>query len=286
MTLELTNQVTYIDAAKSLAGKPQARLGLINYINSLPFVLPILDKQVDIPAETFFTEPAKLNALYASQNLDLGAISAFSFLQQGNLQIMTSISIASRGPVGSVLFFSKGDIERQQVLKIAVPNASATAVNLLQILLLEHGYKQPIIIPSEQPNLSADEIDAALVIGDQALIVDPLWSKQYMRIDLGQWWYERYALPAVFGVFAARQDWLKDNNGIGKIINESLLQAVKLGLSDYFDKVLTAAQAKIGLSKERLTQYFKEELNYAFGSEHQLALNKYQALCRQYGLLR
>jgi len=287
MAAKLTDQMINIALGDKREPKSEPRLGLINYINSLPIVLPIIDGQIKVAAQTVFAEPAGLNALYASGKLDLGAISAFSFLQLGNCQLMPGISIGSRGAVGSVLFFSKRDIETDQPLRIAVPTASASAVNLLLLLLLEHGCQKPVFMASQQPDLSEPSIDAALVIGDQALIIDQSWSRQYQRRDLGQWWHEVYSLPAVFGVFAARKDWYRaDNNNMFNTINETLIESAKFGLSEYFGKVLAKAEAKTGLPKPRLAKYFKEELDYALSAEHQLALNKYERLCRQHGLLK
>ena len=286
MTVKLTNQIVNIASASEIQTKPEPRLGLINYINSLPFVLPIIDGKIKVAAEPIFAEPAELNALYGSQNLDLGAMSAFSFLQQGNLKLMPGISIASQAVVGSVLFFSKRDIEVPSPLRIAVPIASASAVNLLLLLMLEQGSQMPSFITSSQPDLSEENIDAALVIGDYALAIDQFWCKQYHRRDLAQWWNEKYSLPAIFGVFAARNAWhTADNEHIFQTINKTLIESAKFGLNEYFEKVLDKAEAKTALPRIRLAKYFKEELDYNFDSQHQLALNKYETLCRQYGLL-
>ncbi len=286
MTAKMTKPNINIAAPNRLTAKPKARLGLINYINSLPFVLPIVNGWVTVEAETVFAQPAELNALYAHQELELGAMSAFSFLQQANLKLMPGIAIASRAAVGSVLFFSKVSLETRPPLRIAVPAASATAINLLLLLLLEQGLPKPVLIPLQQPNLSEPNIDAALIIGDQALMIDQAWSRQYWRRDLGQWWYDIYSLPAVFGVFAAREDWYAaDNSHAYQTISETLNQAAKLGLTEYFEKVLDEAEAKTGLPRKQLSKYFKEELDYSLNSEHQLSLNKYEALCQQHSLL-
>jgi len=286
MTANFTDSTLSTVLAENLQSKYLPRLGLINYINSLPFVQPIIDEQIKVAAQTVFAEPTELNSQYAHKQLDLGAMSAFSYLQQGNLKLMQGISIASQGQVGSVLFFSKKDIKTNQHLIIAVSSGSASSVNLLQILMLEQGHLRPVFIPCQKPDLSDSKFDAALVIGDQALLVDESWSKQYQRIDLGQWWQESYALPAVFGVFAARNDWYTENSHIFKTINENLVEAAKYGLTEYFDKVLAQAEKTTALPRTRLIKYFKNELDFDLGNQHILSLNKYELLCRKHGLLR
>ncbi len=297
MLLSRTNQAL----SQSVIPGQMPRLGLINYINSLPFVLPIVQGHVKVNAQIFLKEPAGLNALYASQELELGMISLFSFLKLANLTLMPGISIASRGPVGSVLFFSKLTLDSQKPLRIAVPAASATAVNLLLLLLLEHTGQKPLLFVAENPDISNPAVDAALIIGDRALLVDEEWSKHYQRHDLGQWWHDTYKLPAVFAVFAARQIWHDEsaetvrsantNNGhqhkyLGEQINASLISAASLGLTDYFPLVLNEAQSKTGLPVSRLMQYFNQELDYSLSAEHITAVKKYELLCRQYDLFR
>lgn len=277
--------------SQPIVSQSALRLGLINYVNSLPFVLPILQGHLKIDARIFLNQPAGLNALYVNQELDLGMMSLFSFLRQGNLKLMPDISVSSQGAVGSVLFFSKLPIDSKKPLNISVPADSATAVNLLLLLLLEDGKQKPVLTVSQKPDIRQPNLDAVLIIGDQALLVDEEWSKHYLRYDLGQWWYDLYKLPAVFAVFAARQNWYETNRGkenepLFEQINETLLRASRLGLADYFPAVLDEAQARTGLSLIRLERYFKQELDYSLNAEHMSAINKYQQLCQKYDLLR
>ena len=200
---------------------------------------------------------------------------------------MPGISIASPGAVGSVLFFSKQELSANQPLRIAVPAASASAINLLLVLLLEQGCLKPDLITCQKPELTDNKVDAALVIGDRALMVDQLWSKNYLRYDLGQWWHDTYTLPAVFAVFAARKTWHHTkNSGTFNTINETLIISAKFGLNGYFNKVLDQAEKITGLPRIRLVKYFKEELSYESGANHQVSLNKYEGLCRKHGLLK
>ena len=87
------------------------QLGLINYVNSLPVVLPIAQEMITLRATIHHGTPAQLNEGYLQGSLDLGAMSAFFYLQQGGLTLMPHLSISSNGPVGSVLFFFKVDLD-------------------------------------------------------------------------------------------------------------------------------------------------------------------------------
>jgi len=269
-----------------LQNKP--RLGLINYINSLPIVLPILQNLVAVDADIIFGEPTKLNRLFAEGKLEFGAMSAFAFLEQSkDLQLIPTISISSQIAVSSVLLFSKKPIENSLPNKICIPTGSATSVNAMSLLLNEHGTKKPVLIISQKPDLENDDFDAALVIGDRALLVDESWSKKYNRYDLGQWWYETFNLPMVFGVFAAKTSWFNTNNqeNLLEQIGANLAKAAVLGLNEFFPLVLSEAERKTGLSRERLRQYFKRDLDFSWTTKHQESLNKYELLCIKNGIL-
>jgi len=266
---------------QNISQENQPRLGLINYVNSLPIVLPIVRNLIKIDAQVILAEPNDLNVLYAANKLECGAMSAFAFLEQGNLELMPGISISSQGAVGSVLFFSKKSIEKEMSFKIAVPKASATSVNALRLLLSTQTKQVPTLITVDVPDIEDSDIDAVLVIGDRALLVDQLWSKRYARYDLGQWWYDTFDLPMVFAVFASRgQNTLKLLE-----LGEGLLNATKFGLDGYFVSVLDEAEARTRLGRKRLEQYFRSELDFGWSDKHRQALEKYKLLCLGNGIL-
>jgi chorismate dehydratase len=276
-----------------LQNKP--RLGLINYINCLPIVLPILNGLVELDAEIILGEPSKLNSLFAASQLEYGAMSAFAFLEQSdNLTLIPTVSISSERAVNSVLLFSKKAIEQifidYEQIKIAVPSGSATSVNAMLLMLAKYG-KRPILNVVEKPSLEDEYLNAALVIGDRALLVDKDWSQKYFRYDLGQWWHETFNLPMVFGVFAVRTNWFleqdaKINKGLlVECLGQSLAKAAKIGLSDYFVEILDEAQARTSLSRKRLEQYYRIDLDFSWSDRHQQAISKYESLCHKMGML-
>jgi chorismate dehydratase len=272
--------------------KNKPRLGLISYINSLPIVLPILKGLVKVDAEIIFGEPTTLNELFAKCQLECGAMSAFAFLEQSNhLELIPAVSISSQASVSSVLLFSKEPIESNIPLRISVPAGSATSINAMLLLLAaQTGIKRvtPQLTIDQKPILESDNFDAALVIGDRALLVDEEWSKKYCRYDLGQWWFETFNLPMVFGVFAFRTEWFNTKQldkevSLGQI-GICLATAVELGLNDCFEMVLDEAQDRTGLNGERLRQYFKRDLDFSWSIKHQASLDKYEQLCKENGI--
>ncbi len=268
------------------------RLGLINYINCLPVVLPIIRGLIKLDAQVILGEPTKLNSLFANGELEYGAMSAFAFLEQSEqLQLIPTVSISSQGRVNSVLLFSREPIGEYPPAVIAVPSGSATSINAMLLMLSSFNKKRAMLKTVEKPDLEDNNLDAALVIGDRALLVDEAWSKKYHRYDLGQWWYEAFNLPMVFGVFAVRTSWfIAGESKINQQIlieqfSTDLAKAGDLGLNDHFDLVLDEAEARTGLGRNRLKQYYKSDLDFSWSAGHQLAMEKYELLCRQNGIL-
>lgn len=270
----------------------KTRLGLIDFINCLPIVLPIKLGLIKVESEVILDEPSKLNHLFSRSQLDYGALSAFAFLQQSDsLMLLPSVSIASRGPVNSVLFFSKKSIEISCPAKIAVPLSSATSINAMRLMLAHSGHENIEIEAVPVPCLNDNIFDAALVIGDRALLVDQEWSAKYSRYDIGQWWFSTFNMPMVFGLFAARTEWVDDSaveigkEEIIKKLGMDLQNAAQAGLTEYFPLVLDEAVRRTGLDRDRLTRYYQNDLDFSWTKEHYSSLLKYEFLCRSQGML-
>ncbi|MBX9880013.1 MAG: menaquinone biosynthesis protein [Candidatus Obscuribacterales bacterium] len=262
-----------------------ARLGHISFINSLPVLVPVLRRLVDMPAEIVIDAPTSLNRQYASGDLDLGAMSSYHYLKSGNLFLVPSMSISAEGPVGSVLLFSKQPLEQLRGATIAVTATSASSVNMLKALLLDQLSLNANFVVEQNPSLDSVSTDAVLVIGDHALAVDEQWSSLYYRVDLAEWWHKCYGLPFVFGLWAARAEWVRTNFGLFQEICSALVEAKRIGLSTAFADVIAEAKSKSGLTEERLKKYFLEELSFDFTERHMQGLAKYATLCQKYNLI-
>jgi chorismate dehydratase len=261
------------------------RLGQISFANCLPILLPLERQHVVLDAEVVLAPPSRLNQMFQDGQLELGSMSSFYFLCNDLFRLCPDLSISCRGPVGSVLFFAKSEPSAVARGKVVASAQSATSVNLLRVLFAEHFGSWPNIIADERPDLDSDEFDGALVIGDRALEVDTSWSQRYVRIDMGAWWWERYHLPMVFGVWAARCNWAEANPYRFAEISRGLRTAKMLGLTRRWKDTLFEANRRTGLSLSRLERYYKEELNFDFDADHHQGLSLYQSLLRKYNLI-
>jgi chorismate dehydratase len=216
-------------------------------------------------------------------------MSSFFYLKSNRpdaaMTLIKGLSISSIGAVGSVLIFSKRELRQLKHCKIAVPQSSATSINLLHVLLQEEFGITATFVTAQKPDLSNQQVDAALVIGDRALSVDEEWSQRYLRVDMGDWWYRNYRLPMTFGVWAARNEWVAANKNSFAELSGVLTRSAQIGLTSGLDDVIEESMRRIAFSRERLERYFLRELDFDFSEAHERGLLLYRDLCVKHGLL-
>lgn len=273
-----------INPPESLPGLPM--LGQISFINALPVVLPLERGVVPLAARSIAAPPGTLNTWFREKRLDAGAMSSFFYLENfRELQLIEGLAISSRGPVGSVLLFSAKEASELDGAEVAVPDSSASSINLLRILLkLCHGV-EITLVPYREPDFSAADRGGLLLFGDKALLADADLSARYNRIDLGQWWQRLTGLPMVYGVWGAQKDFVKDNSRAFEEIAAALVEARDQGLTSMFPEVLDEAARRTNLPAARLEQYYRRDLDFSFRGEHREGLKLYEAMCRKYGYI-
>lgn len=272
------SNATHLDAGA------HAPLGQISFINTLPIVVPLASSSQKNNCTQIFGTPAELNEKLRSGALQLGAMSSIYFIEDGGFQLFPEISISGTGKVGSVLLFSKDSLDSLDGKIIDVPSTSATSIKLLQLLLKEEYGAEPKLRQAKQDAQS--NARAFLLIGDQALKYDDAYSQDMLRIDLAQWWFKRFSLPFVFGVWGARKNWAQKYSSRFEEISNSLREACDLGLSSMLPGVIREAQSRTHLNAQRLSSYYQDELDYRLTEHHTQALELFGNLCRKQGLIR
>ncbi len=155
--------------------------------------------------------PTMLNAALLGGEVDLTLVSSVEFIRhRRELVALPDFSIASLGPVHSVTLFHHRDWTALAGARIAVSTDSATSVALLGVLLELHGMEAELV--PVKPDLASmlTRFDAALLIGDNALVEAVARRRVGARVpqqtDLGEAWYRATRLPFTFAVWAARAD--------------------------------------------------------------------------------
>jgi predicted solute-binding protein len=148
-----------------------------------------------------FRIPAGCADQVASGAADIGIVPSFELTRQ-RLDVIPGAGIACHGPVRSILLVSTRPAA--EIRTLAADTSSRTSVELARVILARKYGNQPTIVRHD-PDLEAmlGRADAALIIGDPALRIDPA-RLPYRVYDLGDEWTGMTGLPMVFAVWAAR----------------------------------------------------------------------------------
>ena len=183
-----------------------------------------------------FCLPAECADRLQDGRADIGIVPAIELPRQ-DLRITADTAIACCGPVRSILLISKVPFE--DIRTLAADSSSRTSVVLAEIVL-RRKYDADPILQTRPPNLDAmlSKCDAALIIGDPALLLEPS-RLPYRVLDLGQEWLDLTGLPMVFAVWAARRRYAP----------EPFRDSLRFGM-EHLDEIVAVEYAKRSVSAE------------------------------------
>ena len=183
------------------------KLGYIDYLNCYPFYYHMFEKKPIDGVEIYPAIPSELNRCVKEKILDLSPVSAGAYpgFQHQSL-IMPHFCLSSVGYIRSVILRSRLPIEDLHKKKVGLTSASKTSVALLQILLKKYYGCEPHYVPVT-PRPSMENLDAALIIGNDAMIESDT-PVEYVY-DLGDLWLRKTGYPVVFAVFAVQEEALE-----------------------------------------------------------------------------
>ena len=195
--------------------------------------------------------PSECAARLASGEADIGIVPVIEMARQ-KLDYFRSAGIACRGPVRSILLVSK--VPFREIATVATDNGSRTSVMLARIILAEKYGVQPNLIsrPADLV-LMLGEADAALVIGDPALRLDPV-TLPFETLDLGAEWTRLTGLPMIFALWSGRKEVMLPR------YEQAFLDSCRDGLA-HIDEICAESKIPRQLAHEYLTRHIAFELN-------------------------
>jgi chorismate dehydratase len=227
------------------------RLGIVSYTNVAPLHWQLTPWE---HAQFVRGVPTELNYMLLEGAIDLTLISSIEFIRhRDKLRALPDFSVATLGPVQSVMLFHWEPWEKLSGKKIAVTTDSATSVELLKILLRETNISGEFIPMKPDLDTMLESCDAALLIGDTAL--KEAIAKRTIHIqvpqqtDLGAAWYTLTKLPFTFAVWASRKD-----NPPSKMFVDKLRDAREYGLGHLSDVAEFEAK-QLSLPKNIIQRY-------------------------------
>lgn len=246
------------------------KVSAVSFLNARPLVAGLDDAAL---FEVEYDLPAVSADRLHRGDVDLGLIPAIEYLH-GDYALVPDIAIGSDGPILSVAIFTTTPIGR--VRRLALDTSSRTSVALTHVLCARRWGIEPAWVPAA-PDLPAmlAVADAALVIGDPALDIEPL-PPGVEKIDLGEAWRELTGLPFVYAAWTGRP------GGLTAAHVAALGAARDRGLATLETLADEAGGGDPARRAARLA-YLRHNLRYAFGAREQAGLERFYTLAAETG---
>lgn len=251
------------------------RLCAVHYLNTLPLVWGLRQGQAQGRLALSFASPADCAERLRMGSADLGLVPVAEMARQA-LPLVPGTCISSDGPVRSILLVSR--VPWEQVRTLAADCNSRTSVVLAQVVLRER-FGVRVSVESRPPSLSEmlSGADAALVIGDAALHIDPA-ALPYRVLDLGEEWRRISGLPMVFAVWAGpaavASPWLE------AVLADSLAYG-----EANLDAIVKQEAAHYGVEPEFARHYLSHHVRFHFGERERAGLDAFLGRGEALGLI-
>lgn len=252
-----------------MLGKP--RVCAVSYLNTSPLVWGMLYGPQQGVADVSFAVPSVCAQRVVEGVAEVGLLPVIEIERHG-FSSVPEAGIACRGPVRSILLVSRTPFDRIRTL--ATDLGSRTSVQLARIILQRKYGAEPRVFPAE-PDLvrMLEYADAALLIGDSALRVDPA-QLEWPCLDLGQEWTNLTGFPFVFALWAGRRSAIRE-----ELVN--LIQgSCHFGLAQ-LDQIIPLEAERRGFSEALVHEYLTRNIVFQIGPEEQAGLATYLSYARQ-----
>jgi chorismate dehydratase len=244
------------------------RVCAVSYLNTVPLVWGMLEGPQRGVFDLSFEVPSVCADKVKSGEADIGIIPVATLLEQ-DLAIFRGAGIACRREVRTILLISKAPLPSVEVL--AVDSGSRTSVMLARIILRERADANPALIvmpPRLEEMLAA--ADAALVIGDAALALNPesLRSRGFEVVDLGAEWVTLSGLPMVFAVWAGRREVHSPE------AERVFLDSCRFGL-EHLDEIADREWRRRGFPRGLVSEYLKNNIVFELGESEYRGMKQF-----------
>ncbi|MGB8170512.1 MAG: menaquinone biosynthesis protein [Chthoniobacteraceae bacterium] len=235
------------------------RVGCVQYLNSKPLIF-------GCEAPVVFDHPSGLAHDLASGALDVALVPVFEALRSPPWLAVDEVAIACDGPVFSVFLAHQSPLAA--IRRIALDPASRTSVHLLQVLLAE--------FHDLHPEYVAENDDAKLLIGNQAIDFRLANPTGWHFLDLGAEWKRCTGLPFVFALWLMRP-LLPDAAAIA----DELRGLKRDGLA-HLPEIIHADREHDPIVSER---YLTEHIRFDCGEREKAGLALFRTLLEKHALI-
>jgi len=261
------------------------RVSAISFLNTAPLMWNFEQGETaDLLKNDFeiaYTVPSLCaDALRAGQ-ADIGIIPVAEYARIPGLLILPDVTIAARAPVRSILLVSKKPLE--EIRTVAADTNSRTTIALARLLFRKWWGGDREFVPM-RPALGEmlEQCDAAVIIGDAALLVD---RTRFATYDLAEEWQRLTGKPFVFAVWAVRMAALKEmrsGTDLGAIFRESRDAGLR---PESIQQISRDWSPRIGLDEASVATYLTQNIHYSLDPACIAGLELFFQLCAEHQLL-
>jgi chorismate dehydratase len=222
--------------------------------------------------------PRELGREAEAGRVDLGLMAAGDFLRlRDRFEMLGPFGVAARGPVQSVLLFSRRPAGSLGGSLISVTPETSTSSRLLRLLLdVRRGLEGVRYLRGLEPA----QADALLMIGDQAMRMRNQRPSGFTHtLDLGADWLEWTNLPFVYAVWAVRNTL---DDSVRRELREFLEASLTAGLASLPE--VARQQTGPGWTQEEMEGYLRR-FHYRLGPEDLQGLDRFEALLKEHSLI-
>jgi predicted solute-binding protein len=238
----------------------------VSFLNTVPLIWGLERGPQREAFDLSFSVPSVCADRLARRDVDIGLVPCAE-LDRLELDFFPEVGIACRGPVRSILLVSK--VPPDRIRTLAADVSSRSSVMLCRILLAERYrvFPEPVAMSPHLESMLA-VADAALIIGDPALKLDPE-TLPYHVLDLGAEWVSYTGLPMVFAVWAGRPEHITPQNG------RVFLDSWHYG-RDHLEDIVSDAEARAGVPAVLARKYLTSHIAFELGERERAGLALYR----------
>jgi chorismate dehydratase len=220
--------------------------------------------------ELSFSLPSICAERLEAGQIDVGLLPVAEIARQ-RLEILPGYGITALGAVRSILLFTK--VPWHRIRTLHADASSRTSVQLARVILRERFRVEPEI-RRHAPQLDAmmESADAALIIGDPALRIEPS-REPYEWLDLGQEWFSLTGLPFVFAAWAARPG--SNTEQFAKVAEDSW----RFG-SSRLEEIVQNEHAARGVTAAAAREYLTRYIRFELGAAQYMGLERFLTLAQ------
>ncbi len=221
--------------------------------------------------------PRQFGAQAAEGRVIAGPMSLVDYLRlQDQFERLRPLGIATRGHCGSALLFSCKPVRQLDGATIGVTDETSTSALLLRLILEQRYQLSPKVYQrwtTRELTAHSMEVDAVLLIGDEALRFRAANRWYPYELDLGfEWWIWQHR-PTVFAVWAIRKDAEPAQK---QFISRAIQHQLALNLSR-LDEVAASRADAVGMSAKDVKAYL-ESFIYRFSAPEEEAIVEFTRL--------